>query len=128
MYTIRQMLNSTPRNIIQNSYRVSIREFQPTMDSDQNGPYSYVNFHARDKDGIRKVELKIYDRDRAWVYCTCPWFKYSCEVSLSVRGSSTIRNSDGSMPTDRNPMLKPWVCKHVIAVILHLSRTGSFNL
>jgi len=121
MFTFRMMYNSTPVKIIENSFRVNIKPFNHFLGEDNNGSYTYFNYHARDLDGARKVIVKVYSTNHTWIHCDCPWFRYNCEVALAMRGSSTITKSNGQPPKIRNPLMKPMVCKHGIATLVDLS-------
>lgn len=50
-----------------------------------------------------------------WVNCTCPAFRYYSEVALTRKNSSDIIESDGSTPTQNNPRMEPYICKHLYA-------------
>lgn len=51
----------------------------------------------------------------SWVWCSCPYFKYTCEVALWFRNASSIIFSNGAFPRVRNPSIRPFVCKHLYA-------------
>ena len=50
-----------------------------------------------------------------WVSCSCPSFRYYCEIALKSEGNSDSVHSDGSFPRVNNPDMSPIVCKHILA-------------
>ena len=73
---------------------------------------------------VKDVIIRMYPGDKAWVSCTCDYFLFKCEVALATKGSSDIIHSNGKMPKKTNPLLKPIVCKHIIACAPQALRTG----
>ena len=120
MYTFKQMINATPRNIIMNASHVLLLPFKSSESTDEQGQFSYYLYHGRDKDGMRKVQIKIYNGRYTWIHCDCPWFQYNCEVALSLKNSSSLINSNGQVSKTTNPMMKPLLCKHAYRSIMDL--------
>lgn len=84
---------------------------------DESGKYREFKFRTKCTDGWRKVAIRFYGplnpSTRVWCWCSCPYFKYHCEVALAHRGSSAVVQSDGQRPRFTNPKMEPRVCKHV---------------
>lgn len=126
MVRLEQMIKITPKNIFRNAKKVYGGLFKkPVWKQDANGVYKHVYIRARDTNGVRFLQYKLYLQknnktsklnDNAWVHCSCPWFTFFCEVALTLKKSSSIKNSNGELPKETNPRLKPWVCKHLIAM------------
>jgi hypothetical protein len=47
------------------------------------------------------------------VTCDCDYFTFTCEVALTRKGASAIRNSNGAPPVQTNPKMVPTPCKHL---------------
>lgn len=68
---------------------------------------------------------------RLWVHCRCPYFLYYCEQALARIKASSIYDCRpelrGKGPTGilRNPNLVPYLCKHLYAAVLALSKVES---
>ncbi len=84
---------------------------------DESGKYREFKFRVKCTDGWRKVGLRFYGPinmgTKVWCWCSCPYFKYHCEVALSEKGSSSIVQSNGQRPRFTNPTMEPRCCKHV---------------
>lgn len=87
------------------------------MVEDETGRYREFRYRMRCTDGKRKVAVRFYGSlrgtTRVWCWCSCPYFKYHCEVALASKGSSSVIQSNGQRPRFTNPRLEPRVCKHV---------------
>jgi len=84
---------------------------------DETGRYREFKYRVKCTDGWRKVAVRFYGalntNTRVWCWCSCPYFKYHCEVALSSKGSSAVIQSNGQRPRFTNPRLEPRICKHV---------------
>jgi hypothetical protein len=84
---------------------------------DESGKYREFKFRVKATDGWRKVAVRFYGplnpATRVWCWCSCPYFKYHCEVALAHKGSSSVVQSNGQRPRFTNPKMHPRVCKHV---------------
>ena len=84
---------------------------------DETGKYREFRYRTKCTDGWRKVAVRFYGplnvNTRVWCWCSCPYFKYHCEVALARKGSSSVVQSNGQRPRFTNPRLEPRVCKHV---------------
>lgn len=87
------------------------------MAEDQSGKYREFKYQIKCTDGWRKVATRFYGpigtKTKVWCWCSCPYFKYHCEVALASKGSSSVVQSNGQRPRFTNPEMKPLVCKHV---------------
>lgn len=85
---------------------------------DESGKYREFKFRVKATDGWRKVAVRFYGpmntTTHVWCWCSCPYFKYHCEVALAKKGSSSVVQSNGQRPRHTNPRLEPRVCKHTI--------------
>lgn len=84
---------------------------------DASGKYREFKYQIKCTDGWRKVATRFYgpisSKTKVWCWCSCPYFKYHCEVALASKGSSAVVQSNGQRPRFTNPEMKPLVCKHV---------------
>jgi hypothetical protein len=89
---------------------------------DESGQYREFRYKAKCTDGWRKVVVRFYGpisvNTPVWCACSCPYFKYHCEVALAKRGSSAIIQSDGQRPRFTNSTLSPRICKHAYLVFM----------
>jgi len=85
---------------------------------DESGKYREFKFRVKCTDGWRKVAIRYYGplnvNTKVWCWCSCPYFKYHCEVVLTKHGSSAVVQSNGQRPRFTNPRGIPRVCKHVL--------------
>jgi len=134
MLFLSTLARNTPKKIIKNSLRVKIfkgRYVQADIDSDANGEFKQVKGVARDKDGQRHMIIRLYPKEKrvrgdgakmstgtkCWVTCSCPYWRYYCEVAVAARGSAHVLISNGQFPKIRNPRMKPYLCKHLLRFI-----------
>lgn len=84
---------------------------------DSTGKYTEFKYRIKCTDGWRKVAARFYGplsvKTLTWCWCSCPYFKYHCEVALASKGSSAVVQSNGQRPRFTNPKMLPKVCKHV---------------
>lgn len=127
MYTLKQLIEFTPREIIKNSKSVQVTITRSVMDFDKTGEaFKKIQLKARDPKGSGKnkiMTLRLYGgnknvlNDKAWCHCSCEYFTFNLEVALTARGSSTVINSNGNYPVEKNPGMKGHMCKHFFAAI-----------
>jgi hypothetical protein len=133
MLTVKQLLLITPGKVrYRASYpRVRIVEDKPTkqyrriysrlaLGNTESTGDSYtqtIRCHGTKKN---PTDYIIQPHSEVWVHCSCPYFTYYLEVVLQLHGSSRIYNSNGEMPKIRNPRLRPYLCKHLYALMLYL--------
>ena len=55
----------------------------------------------------------------AYVDCDCKDWLYRKEVATSIKGSTVVNYSDGTLPDITNPKRIAGSCKHVVAVLNH---------
>jgi len=109
-------------DIKKNSRNVTIWDMKCEEAMDVEGDvFREVKAKAQRPEGlIRKVSMRFYGRgeaSKAWVQCSCEWFKYVCEVSLWKEKSSDIKYSNGADPDTTNPRQIPVICKHIFAAL-----------
>lgn len=75
---------------------------------------------------LKPMDLDLRPESKVWVHCDCPYFTYYLEWVLTAQGSSSIRNALNQPPGPRgnprskNPQRRPYVCKHLYALLLFL--------
>ena len=109
-------------DIKKNSRNVTVWDMKCEEAMDVDGDvFRDVKAKAQRPEGlIRKVSMRFYGKgesSKAWVQCSCEWFKYVCEVSLWKEKSSDIKYSNGENPVVKNPSEIPMICKHICAVL-----------
>ena len=88
--------------------------------------YSTADSHGAPKKGSPKkyriqiislnAEKKLHEAPLL-VRCSCDYFTFNCEVALTKRGASAIKQSNGEKPVVRNPSMIPTPCKHLYKVL-----------
>lgn len=138
MQNVRQLITDTRKwknyvgtDIERNSRDVMLYDWKvvEAMDVD-NDIFRDVFVKARTRRGtekdkkygrVRRVSLRFYGEDqfnsKAWVSCSCEYFKYTAEVALYDKDSSDIKYSNGEDPVEKNPSKIPIVCKHILAAL-----------
>jgi hypothetical protein len=137
MRNIRELLTDTRKwknlvgtDIENNAKQVMLFDWKVVEAMDVDGDtFRDVTVKARSKRDTGKnkygpvhiVEFRLYGDDnfttKAWVSCSCPYFKFTAEVSLYKKDSSDIIFSNGADPNIKNPRQIPIVCKHILAAI-----------
>lgn len=134
MIYLSQLARATPAKIRRNSLKVRITHVKAFFGDDEHGEHKYVTCKARTRGkstGPYIIAVRLYPNkskkvpksgkmkpnNRSWVHCSCPYFRYHCEVADAARGSSNVITSTGAYPKIRNPKMKPILCKHLMAAI-----------
>lgn len=95
----------------------------------ETGKYREFNYQVKCSEGWRRTVVRFHGavspKTKVWCWCSCPYFKYNCEVALAYYKSSMVRQSNGQRPRFTNPDLEPRVCKHVYLVFLLASRADA---
>jgi len=122
--TLAKILKATPRDVITRANtQCSVRIVKSIYDIDANGEHKFVLGNVKATDGNRVAAIKFYQLNKknlvnseVWVYCSCPYHKYYCEVALAHYGSTSIIESNGKYPFVNNSRLVPFTCKHIAAL------------
>lgn len=141
MLTLRQLMSKTPTEV-----RIRAQACGHTLESEQDfkpqrakgkNPYLEQVYTAHCLDGPRQVTIRfqagVSDKNSlVWVSCSCPFWLFTCEYSVSQVGSSSIIYCNGQPPYVRNPRYIPYLCKHLFAcasrVVPKKRRDASFEL
>lgn len=98
---------------------------------DETGRYREFKFQVRCTEGWRKVAIRFHGplntNTRCWAWCSCPYFKFNCEVALASKSSSVVVQSNGQRPRFTNPNEDARLCKHVVmafAIALRRRKPG----
>jgi hypothetical protein len=142
MLTISNLIKSTPPSVKEKVGEVVVK---PKKAVNKEGSSLYVFTAATKKvpgkkqaryetmtllKGVPKTKV-AFAKSEAWVSCTCPFFKFHCEVALTKKGSSTIIHTKGYKPPKVakrppvNPRNIPYVCKHLLASFLVIPKIRS---
>ena len=123
----RTMMGLTPPAVRKRSRDVQTMIIKSVLTSDdQHANVKIVVSRSYATDGVRYGIYKFYlpsthltkpGKDPlsslSWVWCSCPYFKYTVEVALWLREASSIIFSNGAYPRIRNPSARPFLCKHL---------------
>lgn len=129
MLFLNTIMRATPWNIVNNARRVRVVKEDAYVDRDDQGEHKVYRAKVLSQGPGKKpwnLTIKLYGKRRAsgkmvkrsnkaWVHCDCPYFKYYVEVALAARGSSSVMISNGNFPKIRNPRMRPYLCKHLLA-------------
>lgn len=134
MLTVKQIIRETPAAIMKQSFNVSVKTIQANLYLDVNPEIEniYNEYILKTKRPGRNHRthnniIRVYHRDKVWVRCDCDYFKYNCEVSLKLAGSTDILYSNGSMPRIKNPQLRKRACIHLVSCFMYLQRQNAFG-
>lgn len=133
MIYLSQLARLTPKNIQRHAAGVQVTKIKAFIDHDaKKGKFKTVRANVKSTRAfgsgkVWQIHVRIYGRmrsdgamkanNRAWVHCSCPYFRYHVEVADAARGSSNVITSTGAYPKIRNPRMKPHLCKHLFAAI-----------
>lgn len=136
MLTMKTLVRRTDmeRHRRERSHPVIAKVTRSSIMIDDNGIFALMYGKAVDlkthKEKGRKAKgpyllmAKLYYSDSAnnsnpktFIWCDCADFTFRCEVSLAMRGSSAVINSNGRMPHVTNPQGIPHLCKHCLAFL-----------
>lgn len=146
MFTLKQILMATTDRIKQRArnqcfarafalpraakHRKTMTKSGGYLVEDESGKYREFKFQVKCTDGWRKTAVRFYGpldvNTQVWCWCSCPYFKYHCEVALARKGSSSVVQSNGQRPRFTNPRMEPRCCKHVyLAFVLAMRRRNA---
>jgi hypothetical protein len=130
MYKLKDLIQLTPREVIKRSKNVSVTITRAIEDLDKSGKqFKKIQLKAKDPKGSGKTKvltIKLYGYnknildDEVWCHCSCEYFTFNLEVALTAQDSSTVINSNGNMPVEKNPTMKGHFCKHFLAAVNQL--------
>lgn len=141
MMSIPILLKNTPRDVLFRANKCGILGFFASRGIDQvlkTYVLAVCGVVCRPPHGsgkLHRVELRLYKppdkrsslfgkNGALWCTCSCEYFTYNLEVALSLKGSSSLLNSNGKLPNIKNPRYIPYVCKHIAAAI-YVAQTKS---
>ncbi len=126
--TLSNLLRATPSAIvsrannqchtIRQQYSVGSKDgFRRTYTKNKTY-YNEMRVRTTCTDGPRNSYVRFFGKPNkdteCWVWCSCPFFQYTLEVTLARFNSSSIRSSNGDLPRVRNPKMIPYLCKHLV--------------
>lgn len=56
-------------------------------------------------------------KSEMWVSCTCEYWLYHNEYAVWVNDSTSIIHCNGNFPKEKNRILRPGLCKHLVKAI-----------
>ena len=120
--TYKQLLKQTPPKVKQRARKVKVKSTTKT----RYGKFFFKTTSGGDEYktwiapfiGAKKDILK----DNVLVWCSCPYFKYSLEVSLWKGNASRAIASNKEKPVKTNPSMRKFLCKHLVASFDYLKR------
>ena len=124
MLTLKRLLQLTPKDVLRRgTTKCRSRILKSVYDIDEIGEHKFVLGNIRATDGDRTAAIKFYQLNKrnlvnseVWVSCSCPYWKYYLEVAVTNKGSSDVLESNGEFPFIRNPKMRPYLCKHLVAL------------
>ena len=129
MLTVSQILKVTPKKVKKRAYSVKVIKVKKAVVF--NGKTYYILTCKTDIDQYdseivfptdKKITKTNLPKQKVWMQCSCPHFKYRCEHYLAKHGSSTKIQTKGIKPGEGgtyevNPRRIPWTCKHIVRVL-----------
>jgi len=109
---------NTQCHVIRKEYGVGSREgFKRSYRKDKTF-YNELRTYLTCTDGKRASYVRFFGppgKDTpVWVWCSCPYYTFNCEVANTRRNSSSIKLSNGQLPRERNRQMIPHLCKHLV--------------
>ena len=126
MYKLNQLITFTPQPIIKRAKSINITVTRAIKDLDSDGNiFRKIQLKAVDTKGSKTphlITVRLYGDDKpldssVWLHCSCEYFTFNLEVALTSQGSSSVINSNGALPVEKNPSMKGHLCKHLLAAI-----------
>jgi hypothetical protein len=141
--TLRKLLRSTPRLMMNNSVDVEALEFKRTKTRSglpaikaitiTNDPYrkdKVIRKHktfiigAETDDDNNPVDKPINKHKKVICSCDCESWVFTFENAVAEHGASRIVYGNGEPPVVTNPSLAPGLCKHLVAVATKLIKSN----
>jgi hypothetical protein len=133
MLRVKQLLTRTPNIVHKRSKRCASRVDSAELYMDDAGVFRFLQGTVvdppppgpwRNSRGPYRCLCKLYfdekgvtNNPKVFIWCDCEYFKFNCETTLALLGSSAIINSNGALPKITNPTGRPQVCKHCLAFL-----------
>ncbi len=132
MQTLRQLMDATPgpvrsraRGQCSGTLTIKDQAYADKLRGRKGTLFRELRFNVTCTTGVRSCVIRFYGGGKirpsapVWVTCSCPFWKYYCEVAVAATGSSTVVHSNGAAPKVRNPSMTPMLCKHLFKVGVH---------
>ena len=135
MYRLKQLISLTPKKVRDRAKFIKVLVTRTIKDLDAEGKiFRKIQFKASDKKGSgtpHLITVRLYGKNEVlnsdcWIHCSCEYFTFNLEVALTTQGSSSVINSNGALPVEKNPEMKGHLCKHLIATIPYI-RNAKFS-
>lgn len=124
MITIQETARATPKTIVRRSNRVVIQLRYAVKTKDKFGECYLFHGLALDSHSQRHIRHKFWikrygtgPRAKIRALCSCENFTYQWEVALTRKQSAVRFKSNGMRPVVTNPLMRPGVCKHLLAAL-----------
>lgn len=118
--TMHGILSKTPQSRRDNSRFVVVKGSKVSRTSYGTLKYVAQTYSTHDAGGKTKIgKPAVYttmvetNGKQVVVECECDDFWAVWEVALNKHKAARIKHSNGEMPIDRNPRLRPGCCKHI---------------
>ena len=138
--TLRQLLHSTPRLMINNAADVDIislkmtktKSGMPTVKATMltNDAYrpnrvkrrrnTFIIGAEKAKDGSPILDKPVNKHKKVLVSCSCENAVFMWEYANAAHGAGRLIYSNGEPPVVTNPGLAPGLCKHLAALAMHI--------
>lgn len=112
--TFDELARRTPPEIRARSKRVSV-SYEGTTQISKVGAAEVFVVYGEDDNYLAWVSVKGDGRN-IMCNCSCPYFTYTLEVSLTRAGASVLLYSNGASPNVRNPRNETYLCKHLYRI------------
>lgn len=134
MLTVRQVLKVTQKKTKQRANLVKVIKVKKAVIYNGKTYYSLrckTDIDQYDTEIVIPTDKKItkanLSKQKVWMHCQCPDFKFRCEHYLTKYGSSSKILTDGVNPGEGgswevNPRGIPWACKHCVRALEQLHR------
>lgn len=70
------------------------------------------------------ASIEVLPKGYVVLSCSCDDFLYMWEVALRKNGAARVEYSNGKLPQDKNPEMRPGCCGHLVALGKFLIQKG----
>lgn len=129
--TMNGILSKTPQSRRDSSRYVVLKGVKVARTPYKTLKYTAQTYSTHDaKENLKKGKPSVYttmvetNGRQVVVECGCDDFWAVWEVALNRHKAARIKFSNGELPTDRNPRLRPGCCKHIFKLGSDLMAKG----
>jgi hypothetical protein len=123
--SVKQLHRAAPASVVQAAVNGNVRVIRQQRRKTTKG-LAYWFMTTTDEKGLSRQHqqtvrekdksAKLYQSKQVSVECDCGYFKYYVDWTLWKAGASDLKHSIDEAPTEKNPRMKAYPCKHLYVV------------